>query len=222
MTTTSRKEITMKHLAKILQYGFAVLVIGCAFSGALLTAAGQDNTTAKPASARSNQGGRDPFTKYVPLVRATSKKSSNLVMPPSVQERIAQYKAQKQAAMLAHVAAPKPTAAFLLSEVQVVGISRSPRGYAAIVEASPIKLAYVIYPGERFFDGQLVAIEDTRLVFRREIVYTDGRRERSVEMKPLRQPSIVDALAATKSAPASTSAAEPEKTSEQKPAANKP
>ena len=86
--------------------------------------------------------------------------------------------------MSARVAAPKPTTAFLLSEMQVVGISRSPRGYAAIVEASPIKLAYVIYPGERFYDGQLVAIEDNRLVFRRETVFTDGRRERSVEMKP--------------------------------------
>ena len=89
-------------------------------------------------------------------------------MPPSIQERIAQYKAQKQAAMSARVAAPKPTTAFLLNEMQVVGISRSPRGYAAIVEASPIKLSYVIYPGERFYDGQLVAIEDNRLVFRRE------------------------------------------------------
>jgi hypothetical protein len=123
--------------------------------------------------------------------------------------------------MSARIAAPKPTTAFLLSEVQVVGISRSPRGYAAIVEASPIKLAYVIYPGERFYDGQLVAIEDNRLVFRREVVYNDGRRERLVEMKPLRQPSTVDALGAVKTAP-TNSAAEPEKKSEQKSAADKP
>ena len=56
--------------------------------------------------------------------------------------------------------APKPTTALLLSEIQVIGISRTPRGYAAIVEATPIKLSYVIYPGEPFYDGQLVAIED--------------------------------------------------------------
>jgi len=144
-------------------------------------------------------------------------------MPPPIQERIEQYKAQKLAAMSARVAAPKPTTAFLLSEVQVVGISRSPRGYAAIVEASPIKLAYVIYPGERFYDGQLVAIEDNRLVFRRETVYSDGKRERSVEMKPLRQASTVDALAAAgaKTAPANATAVEPEKKSD-KPAADKP
>jgi hypothetical protein len=151
------------------------------------------------------------------------KKSGSAIAVPSIQERIEQYKAQKLAAMNARVAAPKPTTAFLLSEVQVVGISRSPRGYAAIVEATPIKLAYVIYPGERFYDGQLVAIEDGRLVFRRETVYSDGKRERSVEMKPLRQANTVDALsaAAAKSAPAEAAVAEPEKKSD-KPAAGKP
>ena len=151
------------------------------------------------------------------------KKSGALVAAPSIQERIEQYKAQKLAAMNARVAAPKPTTAFLLSEIQVVGISRSPRGYAAIVEATPIKLAYVIYPGERFYDGQLVAIEDNRLVFRRETVYSDGKRERSVEMKPLRQANTVDALAAAAAKPAAPSQlrAEPEKKSD-KPAADKP
>src|SRR5207248_8736985 len=140
-----------------------------------------------------------------------------LVMSPSIQERIEQYKAQKLAAMSARIASPKPTTAFLLSELQVVAIYRTPRGYAAIVEASPIKLAYVIYPGQRFYDGQLVAIEDNRLVFRREVVFADGRHERSVEMKPLRQPSTVDALAAVKTAPASSVAVDDEK-----PVADKP
>jgi hypothetical protein len=96
--------------------------------------------------------------------------------------------------MKARMPAPKPTTALLLSELQVIGISRTPRGYAAIVEATPIKLSYVIYPGEPFYDGQLVAVEDSRLVFRHETVFTDGRRERSVEIKPLRQSSAVDSL----------------------------
>ena len=212
----------MNHQTKTLRYGFAVLLIvaGFAFSGALLAANAQDKTDARAAKSRSNQGGRDPFRKYEPP-RVVAK-TSGQIMPPSIQERIEQYKAQKLAAMSARIAAPKPTTAFLLSEIQVVGISRSPRGYAAIVEASPIKLAYVIYPGERFYDGQLVAIEDNRLVFRREVVYSDGRRERLVEMKPLRQPSTVDALAAIKTAPANSAAAEPGQRSEQKPAADKP
>ncbi len=212
----------MKHLTKTLQCGFAILLTACGvlFSGAVLNAKGQDKTADKEMPSRPNRAGRDPFSKYVPP-RVTAKKSG-LIMAPPIQKRIEQYKAQKMAAMSARVAAPKPTTAFLLSEVQVVGISRSPRGYAAIVEATPIKLAYVIYPGERFYDGQLVAIEDNRLVFRRETVYADGRRERSVEMKSLRQPTTVDALAAAKTAPANSTAAEPEKRSEQKTAADKP
>jgi hypothetical protein len=55
----------------------------------------------------------------------------------------------------------------------------------------------VIYPGEPFFDGQLVAIEDSRLVFRRETVFADGRRERSVEYKSLRQAPQVNTTTAT-------------------------
>lgn len=163
---------------------------------------------------KTSKGGRDPFSKYVPP-RAPVKKSG-LVLPPTIQERIAQYKAQKQAAMSARVPAPKPTTAFLLSELQVVGISRSPRGYAAIVEATPIKLAYVIYPGEKFYDGQLVAIEDNRLVFRREAVFADGKRERTVEMKTLRQPSTVETLSALKNTSAASS--EADKPAEPKPA----
>ncbi len=208
---------------KILEYGFAILlaVAGVAGCGALQTVAGQ-STDPKARSTRPNQGGRDPFGPYVPT-RVIVKKSGALVLAPSIQERIEQYKAQKLAAMNARVVAPKPTTAFLLSEIQVVGISRSPRGYAAIVEATPIKLAYVIYPGEHFYDGQLVAIEDGRLVFRRETVYSDGKRERSVVMKPLRQVNAVDALsvAAAKSAAAESVAAKPEKQSE-KPDPEKP
>jgi hypothetical protein len=188
-------------LTKTLQYGLAFLlaVAGTTASG-IQTANGQAKSDAKADAPRPTNGGRDPFRRYEPP-RVVVKKGGAVVVAPSIQERIEQYKAQKLAAMNARVAAPKPTTAFLLSEMQVVGISRTPRGYAAIVEATPIKLAYVIYPGERFYDGQLVAIEDTRLVFRREIVYSDGKRERSVEMKTLRSVTAVESLsAATNSA----------------------
>jgi hypothetical protein len=144
------------------------------------------------------------------------------VLIPSIQERIAQYRAQKAAAMNARMAAPKPTTALLLSEMQVIGISRSPRGYAAIVEATPIKLSYVLYPGERFYDGQLVAIEDNRLIFRRETVFADGRRERSVEIKALRQPSSPQDMTATPSVPAATVAASEKKVEDKTAEASKP
>ncbi len=213
----------MNQKKKTLRNGFAVLLMasGLTFSGAILTANGQDKPEAQPAPARTSAGGRDPFKKYEPPRVQVLVKKSILVAPPSIQQRIEQYKVQKQAAMNARIAAPKPTTAFLLSEVQVVGISRSPRGYAAIVEASPIKLAYIIYPGERFYDGQLVAIEDNRLIFRRETVFTSGKRERSVEMKSLRQANVADSMAAVKATPANTEAVDPEKKPEDK-AAPKP
>ena len=138
-------------------------------------------------------GGRDPFRKYEPPPPSVKKIAGQSAVP-TIQDRIAQYKAQKVAAMNTRMPAPKPTTALLLSEIQVIGISRTPRGYAAIVEATPIKLSYVIYPGEPFFDGQLVAIEDNRLVFRHETVFTDGHRERSVEYKPLRQATPVNSM----------------------------
>jgi len=171
------------------------------FSAALIVASGfaigavaQETQPAKPvANKRTVSSGRDPFRKYEPPA-PTVKKIAGQSPVPTIQERITQYKAQKAAAMNARMQAPKPTTALLLSEIQVVGISRSPRGYAAIVEATPIKLTYVIYPGEPFFDGQLVAIEDNRLVFRRETVFTDGHRERAVEYKPLRQPTQVNSM----------------------------
>lgn len=209
---------------KILQHGFAMLTVAGLALSVSVSVANAQTKSAKPAPARTGQGGRDPFKKYEPPRVVV--KPSNLVSAPSIQERIEQYKAQKLAAMNARVAAPKPTTAFLLSELQVVGISRTPRGYAAIVEASPIKLAYVIYPGERFYDGQLVAIEDTRLVFRKETVYSDGKRDRTVEMKSLRQPTPVDVLAAaaarsgTGTGVAQAPAAGPE--TKDKPAVDKP
>lgn len=159
-----------------------------AVSGLALTAMAQETEPpAKKPAKRTVSSGRDPFRKYEPS-RAVVKNAREESPIPSIQERITNYKAQKVAAMNARMPAPKPTTALLLSEIQIIGISKSPRGYAAIVEATPIKLTYVIYPGEPFFDGQLVAIEDTRLVFRRETVFADGRRERSVEYKSLRQP----------------------------------
>jgi len=211
------------YQSKRFRNGLAIFLVGSAsvLTGASITRA-QENEATKPATTkRSVASGRDPFRKFEPP-RVVVRRSGQIV-PPSIQERIEQYKAQKVAAMNARIEPPKPTTALLLSEVQVVGISRTPRGYAAIVEATPIKLSYVIYPGERFYDGQLVAIEDNRLVFRREIVLTDGRRERSVELKPLRQASPVDAMASVKTAPATASVTDSErKTAEKQPVTLKP
>jgi len=163
-------------------------------SGFAIGVVGQETQPQKPAATkRVVNSGRDPFRKYEPPP-PNVKRIAGQAQIPSIQDRIALYKAQKQAAMNARMQAPKPTTALLLSEIQVIGITRSPRGYAAIIEATPIKLSYVVHPGEPFYDGQLVAIEDNRLVFRHETVFTDGRRERAVEYKPLRQPTQVNSM----------------------------
>lgn len=212
----------MMHFTKIIRYGLAGFVLGVSICNGGFVATAQEAAVTKPAAtSRVRDGGRDPFRKYE-LPRVGAKKVVVPVGTPSIQERIAQYKAQKAAAMNARMAAPKPTTALLLSEMEIVGISRTPRGYAAIVEATPIKLSYVIYPGERFYDGQLVAIEDNRLVFRREIVLSDGRRQRSVEIKPLRQPSTLNLMSAAKTASPSSPDANSEKTAEQPAAPAKP
>jgi hypothetical protein len=199
--------------AKTFRHGLAglLLVAVIAVSGSLMVVSGQEQTNTQPANKKvTNQAGRDPFKKYE-APRIVVRSPSQVVLVPTIQERINQYRAQKVASMNSHLPSPKPTTALLLSEIQVVGISRTPRGYAAIVEATPIKLSYVIYPGERFYDGQLVAIEDTRLVFRHEKIMGDGKREQAVEMKSLRQATIVDSMTSAQAAPAAAPAAEPDK-----------
>lgn len=182
--------------------------IFCALGLAAITATAQEPTESKkPVVVSEKTSGRDPFRKYAPPVK-TSKPVPTRLEAPSIQVRIDRYRAQKLAAANAHVAPPKPTSVLLLNEMQVIGIFRTPRGFAAMIEATPIKLSYVIYPGESFFDGQLVAIEESRLVFRRDVVWTDGRREKAVEIKPLRVPSPVEALTNAKAAPADAPALE--------------
>ena len=200
----------MMDYKKAIRIGLTAALTLSAISVAAFDVAAQDKAEVKPVNEKSS--GRDPFKKFQPVIKP-AKGTATKLEPPSIQVRIERYRAQKAAAANAHVAAPKPTTALLLSEVQVTGIFRTPRGWSAMVEATPLtpKLSYVVYPGESFFDGQLVAIEEGRLVFRRDMVWTDGRREKSVELKPLRAPSPVEAMtstqAAAKASPADASAA---------------
>lgn len=171
-------------------------------AGALLTLSATG--FAQEASTTYRGAGRDPFVKYKPPVKRV-KPVPQPIGAPSIEQRIAAYKTQKAIAMNAQLPAPKPTTALLLSEAQVTGIFRTPRGYAAMVEAKPIKLSYVIYPGETFYDGMLVAIEEDRLVFRKETRWSDGRREMNVEMKALGATNAVkDTLTTPTPAPAAT------------------
>jgi hypothetical protein len=107
--------------------------------------------------------------------------------PPAIEARIEYYKHLRESAAASGRELPKVTSVLTLSEMAVTGIFKTPRGYAAMVEATPIKLSYTIYPGEKFFDGQLVAVEENRLVFRKVTKVAEHKFVASVENKPLRQ-----------------------------------
>ena len=156
---------------------------------------------------------RDPFAKAAPAAapRAAAPRSSSAPSPPGVavspagkpkpaapapisappiEERIAYYKRLREAAALNNQPIPNPTTVMTLDELSVTGIFQSSRGYAAIVEAKPIKLSYTIYPGDKFFDGQLVAIEENRLVFRRVTKWSNGKFIAAEENKALREYTV--------------------------------
>lgn len=189
---------------RIIRLSLALVIAATTISASAMLVSAQEAPKPEAPAKQARKGGRDPFKKYEPPVRAVK---ATKLEPPPIQVRIERYRAQKLAAAAAHVPPPKPTTALLLSEMQVTGIFRTPRGWAAMIEATPIKLSYTIYPGESFFDGQLVAIEENSLTFRREVVWLDGRREKSTEVKPLRKPSPVEDMTA-KAAPANAPATE--------------
>ncbi len=201
---------------RIIRLSLALVIAATTITASAVLASAQEAAKPEAPGKQARKGGRDPFKRYEPPVKLV-KASTKLEAPP-IQVRIERYRAQKLAAATAHVPPPKPTTALLISEMQVTGIFRTPRGWAAMIEATPIKLSYVIYPGEAFFDGQLVAIEEGSLTFRREVVWLDGRREKSTEVKQLRKPSPVEDMTA-KAAPANAPAAEAPKTEAPKSAA---
>lgn len=136
--------------------------------------------------------------------------------PPNIEARIEYFKRLREQAAANGQALPKVTSVLTLGEMSVTGIFKTPRGYAAMVEATPIKLSYTIYPGEKFFDGQLVAVEENRLVFRKVTKVGEGKFVASVENKPLRvfsMKSQVEGTATAEKGPvqsAKTDAAQPQ------------
>lgn len=148
---------------------------------------------------------RDPFTKPGWAAPKTANPSPSnpsggkpvkikpvapAVMPvgiPPIQDRINYYKQLRETAAVNNQPIPKPTVVMTVNELTVTGIFRTPRGYAATVQAVPINLYYTIYPGEKIFDGQLVAIEENRLVFRKVTKLSNGKFIASEENKAMRQ-----------------------------------
>jgi hypothetical protein len=148
----------------------------------------------------------------------------DLGLPP-IDQRIDYYKRLRESAAANGQEIPKVTSVLALSEMSVTGIFRTPRGYAAMVEAEPLRLSYTIYPGEKFFDGQLVAVEENRLVFRRVVKMSNGKFISSVENKALRKYSDrqeVQGIAPTETMASSEAANTASRPTEAQAAAGKP
>ncbi|MBK9155699.1 MAG: hypothetical protein IPM25_16070 [Chloracidobacterium sp.] len=161
---------------------------------------------------------RDPFAKpgwaITREAKSTGtgvKKSSAVpaeVLVPGIEQRIEFFKRLRENAAMNGQPLPKVTSVLTLNEMAVTGIFKTPRGYAAMVEAVPIKLTYTIYPGEKFFDGQLVAIEENRLVFRKVTKTGKNKFVTSVENMALRKYSTQEEIQGT--APAQADGRPPE------------
>lgn len=164
-------------------------------------------------SSTANGQTRDPFSKPG-WARTKDKVSGTSSGPaaisnlgiPSIESRIDYYKKVRESAAATGQPLPKVTSVLSLSEMAVTGIFKTPRGYAAMVEAVPIRLSYTIYPGEKFFDGQLVAVEENRLVFRKVTKMSNGKFTTSVENMALRKYSEREQIQGTAPAGAETAA----------------
>lgn len=195
--------INKTNTTKLLPIGIALFAILFASGEFQSVNAQTRDPFAKPGWARqkdpSSGGGR---TNSGPAV--------NLGLP-SIESRIDHYKRIREAAAANGQAIPKVTSVLSLSEMAVTGIFKTPRGYAAMVEAVPIRLSYTIYPGERFFDGQLVAVEENRLVFRKVSKMSNGKFVTAVENMALRKYTDREQIQGTAPADAQTASNVPPK-----------
>jgi hypothetical protein len=189
------------HLKRLLTTGLALggaILIGGHF--AEISAQTARDPFAKPgwARQRDTRGGQ-PAPKPSAAAQA---------LMPSIEQRIEFFKRLREQAAVNNQPLPKVTSVLTLDEMAVTGIFKTPRGYAAMVEAVPIKLAYTIYPGEKFFDGQLVAVEENRLVFRKVTKLGKNKFVASVENKMLRKYTQQEEIQGT--APADATGRPPE------------
>jgi len=173
----------MTNNAKIVRFlGVGLALVGFVLiSGSLIEVNAQRDPFSKPGWQRT----REPGTAKGPAKKGDGPPVD--LGAPAIQQRVEYYKRLRETAAASGMPVPKVTSVLTLDEMNVSGIFRTPRGYAAIIEAVPLKLTYTIYPGEKFFDGQLVAVEENRLVFRRVVKTSNGKFVSSVENKPLRK-----------------------------------
>lgn len=182
------KKLTRKPFLRLAMLTGAAVLVG----GAASEASAQRDPFEKPAWARARDA--RPGVPGTPGARGGNGESYSV---PAIDQRIDYYKRLREDAVANSLPIPKVTSVLTLDELAVTGIFKTPRGYAAMVEATPIKLSYTIYPGDKFFDGQLVAVEENRLVFRKVSKVGKDKFVSSVENKPLRKYSDRDMIQGT-------------------------
>ena len=185
----------LSKITKVLSLALAVTAVILVSGTSFETNAQQRDPFKKPSYAKPQKPRtNNTRTNTSPARNSTPRKPVKkvpkgpyVVQAPTIEARIDYYKRIRQEAAINGQPLPKVTSVLLVNEMTVSGVFKTPRGYAAIVEATPIKLSYTIYPGEKFFDGQLVAVEENRLVFRRVTKWSNNKFVSSVENKPLRK-----------------------------------
>jgi hypothetical protein len=196
MINKSKKSKMLRILSLSLALVGFVLI-----SGHFASVKAQTDPFAKPGWAKPKTPGSAPKTSGGQGTAVKSVKQGPppvaVVNAPAINQRISYYKQKRLEAAENGQPIPKVTSVLTLDEMVITGIFRTPRGYAAMVEAKPISLSYTIYPGEKFFDGQLVAIEDNRLVFRKVTKMSNGKFIASVENKALRQYTVQEEIRGT-------------------------
>jgi hypothetical protein len=201
--------INESKIVRFLILSFAALGF-VLISGSLTETKAQRDPFAKPGYAKtktqkpvSSSPSSNPSSNPTDPKTPEKPKGPVVVVPPTIEQRINYYKAMREQAALNGLPIPKVTSVLILNEMSITGIFRTPRGYAAMVEAKPINLSYTIYPGEKFFDGQLVAVEENRLIFRKVTKMSNNKFISTVENKTLRQYSVQEQVQGT--APVTTS-----------------
>lgn len=170
-----------------------------AFAAALIFVGGHFSQTSAQRDPFKKAGWATPRKQAAP---GSSSSASATKVPvnygaPAIEARIEYFKRLREQAAANGQPLPKVTSVLTLNEMSVTGIFKTPRGYAAMVQATPINLSYTIYPGEKFFDGQLVAVEENRLVFRKVTKVGTGKFVASVENKPLKTFSMKEQIQGT-------------------------
>jgi hypothetical protein len=202
--------------------GFGLSIIGLlAFSGNVerTFAQGKDPFARPFVKSTKPPAPKTPVTTTVAVKEPVVKKERPVkVVPPppmpekapTIEERIAYYKRLRETAAMSGQPLPKPTMVMTIDELAVNGVFHNNKGFSAIVEATPIKLSYTVYPGEKFFDGQLVAIEENRLVFRRITKWSNGKTIASEENKTLRMYTNQEQMQGTAPVEQTAKVAEPQ------------